>query len=187
MIAQGIYQDTHIVESADHSAYRPGIDASMLFIDSNTQECLYYDYIRAGETRVALPREKIGNRMDLDVRIDLLDCSIDVCSVDVPALFSENFDYQELRADFVHGVLTSDILGKTIYVHTPQKGYAARVKDTKSYAAIRLVSLITMDTLYTYSIAWLARTFYHGERSLLFLTIPRRTNSSAVMFTLLSL
>ena len=108
-----------------------------MLLDSNTLECLHYEYIRAGETRLALPREKIGNRADLDIRIDLVDCSIDVCSVDVPALFSENFDYQDLRADFVHGVLTSDILGKTIYVHIPQKGYAARVKDTRSYAAIR--------------------------------------------------
>lgn len=36
----------------------------------------------------------------------------------------------------MHGVLTSDLLAKKIYCHVVQDGYAARVKDTKSYAAV---------------------------------------------------
>lgn len=32
----------------------------------------------------------------------------------VPALFTENFDYQFFYPDFVNGILTSDLLGKTI-------------------------------------------------------------------------
>lgn len=80
--------------------------------------------------------EKFSSTLDLDLRIDLLDCSIDICTADVPALFTENFDYQDLRADFVHGVLTSDILGKQIYCHMPRRGYAARVKDPKAYAKV---------------------------------------------------
>ncbi|KAF9521193.1 hypothetical protein BS47DRAFT_1378549 [Hydnum rufescens UP504] len=115
---------------------RPGLDSSILLLDTKTHECLYYEYVASGHTIVSLPREKLNKRTDVDVRTDLLDCSIDVCSVDVPPLFSENFDYQDLRVDFVHGVLTSDILGKTIYCHIPPKGYAARVRDTRSYAAI---------------------------------------------------
>lgn len=55
----------------------------------------------------------------------------------VPSLFQDNFDYQDIRRDFVHGVLTSDLLGKSIYCHIVKDGYAARVKDTKSYAAVR--------------------------------------------------
>lgn len=120
---------------------RPGLDSSVLLLDANTHECLYYEYIASKDTIVSFPREKFNKRSDIDVRIDLLDCSIDVCSVDVPALFSENFDYQDLRADFVHGVLTSDILGKTIYCHIPSKGYSARVRDTRSYAATRFVHI----------------------------------------------
>jgi len=74
--------------------------------------------------------------------MDLIDCSIDICAVDVPALFSENFDYQDLRTDFVKGILTSDLLSKTIYCHVAKGGYAARVKDTKAYATIRSVLLL---------------------------------------------
>lgn len=32
----------------------------------------------------------------------------------VPPLFTENFDYQFFYPDFVNGILTSDLLGKTI-------------------------------------------------------------------------
>jgi translation initiation factor eIF-2B subunit epsilon len=52
-------------------------------------------------------------------------------------LFQDNFDYLDIRRDFVHGVLTSDILMKSIYCYIAKEGYAARVKDTKSYDAIR--------------------------------------------------
>src|SRR5258708_17023767 len=83
----------------------------------------------------------MSGRHELEVRTDLADCAIDVCSVDVPALFTENFDYQDLRTDFVHGILTSDLLGKQIFCHIPKHGYAARVRDTRSYAEIRYTAL----------------------------------------------
>lgn len=57
----------------------------------------------------------------------------------VPSLFQDNFDYGDIRRDFVHGVLTSDLLMKNIYCYIAKDGYAARVKDTKSYDSIRLV------------------------------------------------
>lgn len=55
------------------------------------------------------------------------------------SLFEDNFDWQDLRKDFVHGVLTSDILLKNIHCHIVSDGYAARVRDTKSYDAVRYV------------------------------------------------
>ncbi|KAF8334178.1 nucleotide-diphospho-sugar transferase [Cantharellus anzutake] len=114
----------------------PGLDLPVLLLDAGTRECLHYEYVKEGEPRVALPREKMTGHRELEIRTDLVDCAIDVCSVDVPALFSENFDYQDLRTDFVHGVLTSDLLGKQIFCHIPKRGYAARVGDTRSYAEI---------------------------------------------------
>ena len=106
--------------------------------------------------------EKEGHS-EVELRNDLVDSGIDVCSVDVPPLFSENFDYQDLRRDFMTGILTSDLLESKIFVHVapaaphsadaangraagegslwmPRRGkgwgYAARVKDTQSYDAI---------------------------------------------------
>jgi translation initiation factor eIF-2B subunit epsilon len=62
-----------------------------------------------------------------------------MCVPQVPPLFTENFDYEHLRTDFVRGVLTSDLLSKSIYCHIVQSGYVARVKDPKAYATVRSV------------------------------------------------
>ena len=57
----------------------------------------------------------------------------------VLSLFQDNFDYGDIRRDFVHGVLTSDLLMKNIHCYIAKEGYAARVQDTRSYDAIRFV------------------------------------------------
>lgn len=74
---------------------------------------------------------------EVRVRFDLIDCGIDICSPHVLALFTENFDYDDLRRDFVKGVLTSDILGMRLAIHVlPQGSYAARVRSPRLYDAI---------------------------------------------------
>jgi hypothetical protein len=57
--------------------------------------------------------------------------------VQVPSLFQDNFDYLDIRRDFVHGILTSDLLMKNIHCYVAKDGYAARVQDTRSYESIR--------------------------------------------------
>ncbi|KAG8883842.1 Aspartate aminotransferase, cytoplasmic [Tulasnella sp. 332] len=115
---------------------RPGGDATVVVMDAESSECVHYEYVPHGKSDFELPAEVITAHRDLDVRIDLLDCGIDICTPDVPALFSENFDYQELRKDFVRGVLTSDLLTKTIFCHVAKKGYASRVRNTRTYGSI---------------------------------------------------
>ena len=126
-------------------------------LDPETSECLHYEHIQ-GYPRpkgINIPREILSGHPDLEIRNDLLDCSIDVCSVEVrvfffpppstdftlsiqvPSLFQDNFDYLDIRRDFVHGILTSDILMKNIYCYVAEEGYAARVQDTRSYESIR--------------------------------------------------
>lgn len=61
----------------------------------------------------------------------------DMFSIQVPSLFQDNFDYLDIRRDFVHGVLTSDLLMKSIHVYVAREGYAARVQDTRSYESVR--------------------------------------------------
>jgi translation initiation factor eIF-2B subunit epsilon len=100
-----------------------------------------------------IPREVLESHPEIEIRNDLIDCSIDVCSVEVcteispvfhllidrqvPSLFQDNFDYEDIRRDFLHGVLTSDLLMKNIHCYVAKDGYAARVKDTKSYESVR--------------------------------------------------
>ena len=55
------------------------------------------------------------------------------------ALFTENFDYADIRRDFVRGILESDILSSKIFVHIAENGYAARVDSIRTYGAVRLV------------------------------------------------
>ncbi|KAJ7470669.1 nucleotide-diphospho-sugar transferase [Mycena latifolia] len=113
-------------------------DSSVFVLDAETSECLHYEPVSAypQTTMTRIPREVLEAHPEIDIRNDLIDCSIDVCSVEVPSLFQDNFDYEDIRRDFLHGVLTSDLLMKNIYCYVAKDGYAARVKDTKSYDSI---------------------------------------------------
>jgi translation initiation factor eIF-2B subunit epsilon len=51
----------------------------------------------------------------------------------VPALFTENFDYDDLRKDFVNGVLTSDLLAKNIYCYIAKSGYSLEITSFEEY------------------------------------------------------
>ncbi|KAH8833842.1 nucleotide-diphospho-sugar transferase [Flagelloscypha sp. PMI_526] len=121
----------------DHRTRTRG-ESSVYVIDSDTSECLHYEPVRGhpATTTIEIPRELLTKASELEIRNDLIDCSIDVCSVEVPSLFQDNFDYSDIRADFVHGVLTSDLLMKNIHCYVVKEGYAARVKDTRTYASI---------------------------------------------------
>ncbi|KAJ7156068.1 nucleotide-diphospho-sugar transferase [Mycena crocata] len=113
-------------------------DSSVFVLDAETSECLHYEPITAypSTAKTLIPREVLEGHPEIEIRNDLIDCSIDVCSVEVPSLFQDNFDYEDIRRDFLHGVLTSDLLMKNIYCYVAKDGYAARVKDTKSYESI---------------------------------------------------
>ncbi|ODV91189.1 hypothetical protein CANCADRAFT_15132, partial [Tortispora caseinolytica NRRL Y-17796] len=89
----------------------------------------------ASSQKVCIDKDILDECKDgqLGIHNDLIDCQIDICSPDVPVLFTDNFDYEDLRKDFVRGVLTSDLLGKTIYIHTVDDHYAARVCNFSTY------------------------------------------------------
>lgn len=84
-----------------------------------------------------LPSNLTKEHSELTVRTDLIDCFVDICSPDVPALFSENFDYQHIRRNFLHGILTDyDLYSKTIHLHIISRDYAARVRSLQTYDAV---------------------------------------------------
>lgn len=151
----------------------PG-NLSLFFVEPHTSQLVHYAPVRAAPRlrTTSLPLEvfdedaaattnSLSRGAEVDIRNDLIDCGIDICSADVPPLFSENFDYQTLRRDFVLGILTSDLLDSKIFVHvaptgppaaavqiasssfpeivgtsTHGRGYAARVKSPADYDAI---------------------------------------------------
>lgn len=69
--------------------------------------------------------------------MDLVDAHITICAPEVLMLFSDNFDYQTLRQDFVSGVLSEEELGNKLFVHELRPTeYAARLHNLRSYDAI---------------------------------------------------
>jgi translation initiation factor eIF-2B subunit epsilon len=103
-------------------------DDSLFIMNSSTNEILYYHGLDGRMPKsCSLDLDVFDKNDELEARMDLVDCRIDICSIEVPALFTENFDYQDIRKDFVRGILESDLLGKTIYAHILTDKYAARV------------------------------------------------------------
>ncbi|KAJ3726128.1 nucleotide-diphospho-sugar transferase [Lentinula raphanica] len=127
-----------VKESGAKHRTRSKADSAVFALDPVTSECLHYEPIMGypPSTVASIPREILIEHPDIEIRNDFIDCSIDICSVEVPSLFQDNFDYLDIRRDFVHGVLTSDLLMKKIHCYVAKDGYAARVQDTKSYESI---------------------------------------------------
>ncbi|KAJ6496585.1 nucleotide-diphospho-sugar transferase [Mycena vitilis] len=127
-----------VKESGAAHRTRPQGDSAVFVLDAETSECLHYEPVSVSPrtTMARIPRELLADHPEIEIRNDLIDCSIDVCSVEVPSLFQDNFDYEDIRRDFLHGVLTSDLLMKNIHCYVAKDGYAARVQDTKSYESI---------------------------------------------------
>ena len=109
-------------------------------IDPNAERCLYYEEMgsrRGRSSHITLDPELLTSNAEIDVRDDLIDCHIDICTLDVLAQWSDNFDFQSLRKSFLHGVLKDyETYGKTVHTYIVTDQYAARVKSLRAYNAI---------------------------------------------------
>ncbi|KAI8064821.1 uncharacterized protein B0P05DRAFT_554490 [Gilbertella persicaria] len=123
--------------SRTHTA-RPKDASSVFVMDPVSSQCVYYESVVSfpRKHRIDISPEIFENKPQIEFRNDLVDPYLDICSVEVPALFTENFDWQRLRSDFVHGILTSDILGKTIYTKLVSEPYVARVQNEQLYSTV---------------------------------------------------
>ncbi|EGW30896.1 translation initiation factor eIF-2B epsilon subunit [Spathaspora passalidarum NRRL Y-27907] len=121
---------------------RSYIEPATFILDKKTDRCLYYQGIPSVDgkkTSINIDPELLEDIEDeFVIRNDLIDCHVDICSPQVPQIFQENFDYQTLRSDFVKGVLTSDLLKKTIYAYITEDSseYVARVESWGTYDAV---------------------------------------------------
>lgn len=109
-------------------------------INPGAERCIHYEEMGHGGENgkyVVLAPELLKSNGELEVREDLIDCSIDICSLDVLGLWSDNFDYQSLRKSFLSDVLKDyELNGKTIHTYIVADQYAARVKSFRAYDAI---------------------------------------------------
>lgn len=114
-------------------------DTAVFMLDKSNDRCLYYQEIPPAsskkKTAVDIDPELLENVEEFSLCNNLIDCHVDICSPHVPAIFQENFDYQDLRRDFVKGVLTSDLMKKHIYTYITDE-YIARAESWQTYDAI---------------------------------------------------
>ena len=109
-------------------------------IDPKVDRCLHYEEITRkpkGERYITIDPDLLTEHEEIEVREDLIDCYIDICTPDVLSLWSDNFDYQSVRKSFLFGVLKDyELNGKTIHTHITRDQYAARVRSLKAYDAV---------------------------------------------------
>ncbi|XP_056148845.1 translation initiation factor eIF-2B subunit epsilon isoform X2 [Lampris incognitus] len=105
-------------------------------VDSKSQRILHYQKTQ-GLKKLQFPMNIFhGGSDEFDIRYDLLDCHISICSPQVAELFTDNFDYQS-RNDFVKGILVNEeILGNQIHMHVTRDGYGARVSNLLMYDSV---------------------------------------------------
>ncbi|XP_053165528.1 translation initiation factor eIF-2B subunit epsilon [Hemicordylus capensis] len=111
-------------------------DDIILAMDSATKRVLHYQRTQ-GLKRFEFPVSLFqSNTEDVQIRHDLLDCHISICSPQVAELFTDNFDYQT-RDDFVRGLLVNEeVLGNQIHMHVTSEEYGAPVSNLLMYEAV---------------------------------------------------
>ncbi|KAL8950713.1 MAG: hypothetical protein Q9222_003272 [Ikaeria aurantiellina] len=119
---------------------KPMSHRPIFIIDPEKDRCLHYDESRAsgdGGRHITLDPDLFSDHSEIEIREDLIDCQIDICTPDVLSLWSDNFDYQSMRTSFLFGVLKDyELNGKTIHTYVVADQYAARVKSLRAYDAI---------------------------------------------------
>lgn len=121
----------------EHHTKTNGI-TPVFIIDPRAKRCLHYEEIHPLQSNhySTLDPEILKNP-EIEMRTDLIDAHIDICTPDVLALWSESFDYELPRANFLHGVLKDwELNGKMIHTEIVQEGYGARANNLQMYEAI---------------------------------------------------
>lgn len=135
-------------EEARHRTRACGIEP-VFVVEHGTNRCLQYDEMtpldRDRFTLVDADFVTAKYHADVEVRADLVDCELDICTPDVLSLWSDSFDYELPRAHFLRGMLKDfELNGKMAYVHVFEednkpKGetwYAARARNLQMYDAM---------------------------------------------------
>jgi len=108
-----------------------------LNLDNHNQLLMFKS---ASNKDIKVPTEVLKGRTVVQMRYDLMDCHICVCSPEVLEHFKEEFDYQNIREDFLKGVLQDlmedNLHDYKIHAHVLDSEYAARITDLRTYDAV---------------------------------------------------
>ena len=130
-----ILRETNVAHRTKSKASRP-----VFVIESATERCLHYEEIgwgKYGSNNITMDPEILASSDEVEVREDLVDCRIDICSQDVLLEWSDNFDYTSVRKSFLRGVLKDyETSQKTVHTYVVTDQYAARLRSLRTYDAI---------------------------------------------------
>lgn len=133
---------TMVLRSGGPNQHRTKLNGitPVFVVDSKTQRCLHYEEMSPlSSDHYAMLDPAIVEELsaDFEVRADLIDAQVDICTPEVLALWSESFDYELPRKNFLHGVLKDwELNGKMIYTDIVSEGYAARASNLQMYDSI---------------------------------------------------
>jgi translation initiation factor eIF-2B subunit epsilon len=86
MIMTTIFRQAH-----QHHPSRSRREGQLYFLDSETNQILFYEPFQRGKhkRKVILPNTVFNDYLHVAAHNDLIDCQIDICSPEVPPLFTE--------------------------------------------------------------------------------------------------
>ena len=123
----------------NQSSIRTCTDDLVVGIDKKQGNRILLHVDQSTDATVALPCSVFSSHSEVDIHYDLADCGIYLCSPDVLARFQDEFDFLEIRRDFIDISVAEEEEGlqNKIYAHfLGRSEYAARVSDFATYAAI---------------------------------------------------
>jgi translation initiation factor eIF-2B subunit epsilon len=125
-------------EAGDYHRTKSHTMRPAFVIDPQDGRCVHYEQMRPHQTpRLDIAEEVLKDHVEVEVREDLLDCGIDICTPEVLAQYTDNFDWQMPRRGFLYGILkdfeTNQLM---VHTHVTSDGYAARVKNLQAYDAV---------------------------------------------------
>ncbi|AEO67720.1 248bebc0-b44c-48a5-9568-27a74349cb9e [Thermothielavioides terrestris] len=121
-----------------HRAARARGITPVFVVDPTTGRCLQYEETHPLQSEHHLVLDPaVFSHGEFEIRSDLIDCGIDICTPDILALWSESFDYELPRKNFLHGVLKDwELNGKMLFTEILDDGYAARASNLQMYDCI---------------------------------------------------
>lgn len=109
-------------------------DELVIATDSSSKRIIGHRRLANTNGKFVLRRESFESYNVFDIRHDLLDAHIAVCSPAVLQLMADNFDFETLD-NLVHGILVNEeVLGMSVYGHVVEGAeYAACISDPMTY------------------------------------------------------
>jgi translation initiation factor eIF-2B subunit epsilon len=110
-------------------------DQSLVVLDG--EQILQYDDL-SKDNRAELNKNTIfKGPKSYELRYDLIDCHIDICSPELLHYFTDNFDYHDLRDHLMKDLLTSELYTDKFAAYiVPSNEYVIQVKNPRLYDAV---------------------------------------------------